>query len=109
VVRGKKYPMVSAKPVVRPSRESLAREGISSFDEAGSPRSKEQEVRRIDEPHDHDVLFGRSTEAMSHPGTVRFRMLVLENRATYEMMDGYVNVDDCWLLRFHEFRLTPYG
>lgn len=79
--------------IVMPSKESMEKEGISGFDAVGPPRLPAQAWKLIEQPHDHDVLFFRTSLSTSHPGSVRFRMLVSENRTDNETLERYA-VDD---------------
>jgi hypothetical protein len=87
VSRGKrktysKHPLVAAVEVKQPSQAAFAQIGLP-LSIVGPPRLPSQEGRIVKEPHMHDVLLGRGPQLQFHPGNLRYRRLVWENKEIY--------------------------
>jgi hypothetical protein len=80
-----KHPLVSAVEVKQPSQAEFARIGLPRST-IGPPRLASQEGPVVKEPHMHDVLLGRGPQLCTHPGNLRYRRLVWENKGTYADM-----------------------
>lgn len=80
-----KYPMVSVHPLTLPSPAALTSIGLPTSPN-GPPRLKSQDGELVKTPHVHDVLFGRGSITTYHPGNLRFRRIVWENKDKYLQM-----------------------